>query len=154
MIEGYNSEEVIECCQEYLKVQREIGIPDSHYKGRLAGKGTNGRKMFTDSEYKEVSWAHFAVLMSTKLMELYIDEHMDIIMSKRKGHTGDWVMKQHKQCLTSWLKDKNIPPGETIDSITISKLAAGPSRQVTSWNSYEINGYTYYTHTKDSKCVN
>jgi hypothetical protein len=25
---------------------------------------------------------------------------------------------------------------------------------VTSWNSYEINGYTYYTHTKGSKCVN
>jgi hypothetical protein len=63
-------------------------------------------------------------------------------------------MKQHKQHLTSWLKDNNIPPGETIDSITISKLAAGPSRQVTSWNAYEINGYTYYTHTKDSKSVN
>jgi hypothetical protein len=52
------------------------------------------------------------------------------------------------------LKNKNIPPRETIDSITISKLAAGPSRKVTSWSAYEINGYTYYTHTKDSKCVN
>jgi hypothetical protein len=63
-------------------------------------------------------------------------------------------MKQHRQRITSWLKDKNIQPGETIDSITISKLAAGPSRQVTSWSSYEINGYTFYTHTKDSKSVN
>jgi hypothetical protein len=25
---------------------------------------------------------------------------------------------------------------------------------VTSWSSYEINGYTFYTHTKDSKSVN
>jgi hypothetical protein len=25
---------------------------------------------------------------------------------------------------------------------------------VTSWNAYDINGYTYYTHTKDSKSVN
>ena len=48
----------------------------------------------------------------------------------------------------------NIPPRETIDSITISRLAEGPSRQVTSWNAYDINGYTYYTHTKDSKYVN
>ena len=48
----------------------------------------------------------------------------------------------------------NIPPGETIDSITISRLAEGPSRQVTSWNAYGINGYTYYTHAKDSKFVN
>ena len=154
MIEGYSSEEVIECCQEYLKVQRGIGIPDSHYKGRLAGKGTNGRKIFIDNEYAEVSRAHYAVLASTKLMEPYIDEHMEIIQSERNGRTGDWVMKQHKQRLTSWLKDQNIQPGETIDSITISKLAAGPSRQVTSWSSYEINGYTYYTHAKDSKCVN
>jgi hypothetical protein len=52
------------------------------------------------------------------------------------------------------LKDKNILPGETTDSITISRLAAGPSRQVTSWNAYDINGYMYYTNTKDSKCVN
>jgi hypothetical protein len=154
MIEGYSSEEVIECCQEYLKVQRGIGIPVSRYKGRLAGKGTNGRKMFIDSEYTEVSGAHYAVLQSTKLMEPYIDEQMDIIMSERNGRTDDWVMKQLKQRLTSWLKDLNIPPGETIDSITISKLAVGPSRQVTSWNAYEINGYTYYTYTKDSKSVN
>jgi hypothetical protein len=75
-------------------------------------------------------------------------------MAERNGRSDDWVMKQHKQHLTSWLKDKNIPPGETLDSITIGRLAAGPSRQVTSWNAYEINGYTYYTHTKDSKCVN
>jgi hypothetical protein len=27
MIEGYGIEEVIECCQEYLKVQRGIGNP-------------------------------------------------------------------------------------------------------------------------------
>ena len=37
---------------------------------------------------------------------------------------------------------------------TISRLAEGPSRQVTSWNAYDINGYTYYTHAKDSKYVN
>ena len=38
MIEGYSTEEVIECCQEYLKVQKGIGIPDSCHKGRLAGR--------------------------------------------------------------------------------------------------------------------
>ena len=52
------------------------------------------------------------------------------------------------------MKDQNIQPRETIDSITISRLAAGPSKQVTSWNAYDINGYTYYTDTKDRKSVN
>ena len=63
-------------------------------------------------------------------------------------------MKQHKQRLTTWLKDQNISTRETTGDITISRLAAGPSRQVTSWNAYDINGYTYYTHAKDSKYVN
>jgi hypothetical protein len=87
-------------------------------------------------------------------MELHIEEHLAIITTERNGRSDNWVMKQHKQHLTSWFKDKNILPGETTDSITISRLAAGPSRQVTSWNAYDINGYMYYTHTKDSKCVN
>ena len=83
-------------------------------------------------------------------MQPYIDEHLAIIMVERNSRSDDWVMKQHKQQLTTWLKDQNIPPRETIDSITISRLAEGPSRQVTSWNAYDINGYTYYTHAKDS----
>jgi hypothetical protein len=28
MIEGYSTKEVIECCQEYLKVQKGIGKPN------------------------------------------------------------------------------------------------------------------------------
>ena len=87
-------------------------------------------------------------------MEPYIDEHLAIIREESNGRTDEWVMKQHKQRFTTWLKDQNIPPREIIDSITISRLAEGPSRQVTSWNAYDINEYTYYTHTKDSKYVN
>ena len=71
MIEGYSTEEVVECCQEYLKVQREIGKPDSRHKGRLARKGTNGRKVFIDYDYKEVSQAHYSVLQSTELMQAH-----------------------------------------------------------------------------------
>jgi hypothetical protein len=62
MIEGYSIEEVIECCQEYLKVQKGIGKLDSRHKGRLARKGTSGRKVFIDHDYKEVSQAHYSVL--------------------------------------------------------------------------------------------
>jgi hypothetical protein len=87
-------------------------------------------------------------------MQPYIDEHLAIINEERNGHTNEWVMKQHKQRLTTWLKDQNIPTRETTDDIIISRLAARPSTQVTSWKAYEINGYTYYTHANDSTCVN
>ena len=62
MIEGYSTKEVVECCQEYLKVYKGIGKPDSRQKGRLARKGTSGRKVFINHDYKEVSWAHYSVL--------------------------------------------------------------------------------------------
>ena len=35
----------------------------------------------------------------------------------------------------------------------IKRLAAGPSRQVTSWQGYDINGYLFYTAAKDKKTV-
>ena len=68
MIEGYSTEEVVKCCQEYLKVQKGIGKPNSRHKGRMAGKGTSGRKVFIDYDYKEMSRAHYSVLQSTQLM--------------------------------------------------------------------------------------
>ena len=38
MIEGYNTEEVVECCQEYLKVQKGIGKLDSRHKVGWLGR--------------------------------------------------------------------------------------------------------------------
>jgi hypothetical protein len=38
-------------------------------------------------------------------MQPYIDEHMAIIKVEKNGRSDDSVMKQHKQRLTSWLKD-------------------------------------------------
>ena len=60
--EGYSTEEVVECCQEYLKVQKGIGKPDSHHKDRLARMGTSGRKVFIVRDYKKVSRVHYSVL--------------------------------------------------------------------------------------------
>ncbi|MEM5398360.1 hypothetical protein, partial [Staphylococcus gallinarum] len=36
---------------------------------------------------------------------------------------------------------------------TIKRLASGPSSQVTSWQAYDINAYTFYTNAKDKKSV-
>ena len=83
MIGGYSTEEVIEYCQEYQKVQKGISKPDSCHKCRLARKGTRGRKVFIDHDYKEVSQAHYSVLQSTQLMQPYIDEHLAIIMVEK-----------------------------------------------------------------------
>jgi hypothetical protein len=42
MIEGYTTEEIIECYADYIKDGKSIGIPVSRHHGRLLGKGTKG----------------------------------------------------------------------------------------------------------------
>jgi len=46
MIEGYTTEEVIECYADYIKGGKPIGVPVSRHHGRLSGKGTVGHKTF------------------------------------------------------------------------------------------------------------
>jgi hypothetical protein len=45
--------------------------------------------------------------------------------------------------------DKDKPTEET----TMKMLASRPSSCVTSWQAFEINGYTYYTKEKDRRSV-
>uniref|UniRef100_K3YDP2 Uncharacterized protein n=1 Tax=Setaria italica TaxID=4555 RepID=K3YDP2_SETIT len=39
------------------------------------------------------------------------------------------------------------------EDVTLTRLASGPSSNVTSWEADEINGYTFYTTAKDIKSV-
>jgi hypothetical protein len=45
--------------------------------------------------------------------------------------------------------NKYIPTEE----MTMKILASRPSSCVTSWQAYDINGYTYYTKEKDRRSV-
>jgi hypothetical protein len=39
MIESYYIKESIDCCIDYIKDKRAIGLPESRHEGRLSGKG-------------------------------------------------------------------------------------------------------------------
>jgi hypothetical protein len=43
--------------------------------------------------------------------------------------------------------DKEIP----IEDMMMKMMASHPSSCITSWQTYDINGYTYYTKEKDKK---
>jgi hypothetical protein len=58
-------------------------------------------------------------------------------------------MKEHRCVFIRWLMDKEIP----IEDMMMKMLASHPSSCVTSWQAYDINGYTYYTKEKDKKSV-
>jgi hypothetical protein len=42
IMEGYTIEEVVECCADYVKDGKWIGLPIPLHEGRLRGKGKVG----------------------------------------------------------------------------------------------------------------
>ena len=68
IIEGYNTEEVIESCLGYLKDNVSLGLPIPHFLVRLEGVGTVGRKIFIDKDFKGVQQAYYSILQHLTLM--------------------------------------------------------------------------------------
>jgi hypothetical protein len=60
-------------------------------------------------------------------------------------------MKQHKLHFTTWLKDLNLPVGETEEEKMICLLTSRPHSFVKSWQAYDINGCTFHTKAKDNR---
>ena len=60
-------------------------------------------------------------------------------------------MKEHKRLFIDWLRDLDLPEGQTTDEITMKRLACGPSTTVNSWQGYDINGYSFSTRARDNK---
>jgi hypothetical protein len=87
------------------------------------------------------------------VMRPYIEKHLQELRERIQDET--LIMKQHKLHFTAWLKDLNIPIGETPEKM-IYLLLASPHSVVKSWQAYDINGFTLYTKAKDcrSQCQN
>jgi hypothetical protein len=149
IMEGYTTEEVVECCADYIKDKKRIGLPIPLHEGRLRGRGRMGQKSFVDSDYNSVSEAHFSVLQQLKIVAPYIEEHLSELRRDNISRTEAWIMKEHRRVFTTWLMDKDIP----TEDMTMKMLASRPSNCVTSWQAYAIDGYTYYIKEKGKKSV-
>ena len=156
MIEGYTTEEIIECCMDYIEGGSSIGLPVSRHEGSLSGKGISKRRSFTDRDYKNVEKAHFSVLQQLQITETYIEQHLAELRRKNADESDDWIIKEHKRSFTSWLMNLDLPSGESSEEKMIKRLASRPSKMVVTFEAYDINGFTFYTEQKDrkSKCQN
>jgi len=97
MIEGYSTEEVIECCLGYLNDKVSIGLPVPCFFGRLKGVGTVGRKTFIDKDFKGVQQAHYSILQHLAIITPLLNEHLSIIRAESNGRSDDWIMREHKR---------------------------------------------------------
>jgi hypothetical protein len=76
MIEGYTTDELIECCIDYVKDGNPIGVSVSRHHGQLSGKGIKGHKLFIDATYQRVCEAHFSIMQQLAVMRPYIEKHL------------------------------------------------------------------------------
>jgi hypothetical protein len=107
------------------------------------------QKSFVDRDYNSVSEPHFSVLQQLEIAASYIEEHLSELRRDNIGCTETCIKKEHRHIFTTWLMDKEIP----TEDMTMKMLASLPSSCVTSWQAYDINGYTDYTEEKDKKSV-
>ena len=112
-----------------------------------------GKKAFIPPDYNTILEAHHSILHQLSIMEPLIEQHIVELRKHYHGHTEEWLMKEHRNRFTSWLREKDIPNGETLEDQTIKVLASGPSRQVTTWQTYDISGFTFCTKSKDNKSM-
>jgi hypothetical protein len=88
-----------------------------------------GKKSFVPQDYNTVLEAHHSILHQLSIMEPLIEEHIDELRKHNHGHTDEWLMKEHKNRFTSWLREHVILDGETIEKCTFKVLASRPSRR-------------------------
>ena len=134
-------------------IKYPLVCPFLDFLGGWKGLGRLGEKIFIDKDFKGVQQAHYSILQHLTIMTTLVNEHLSMIRAECNGRSDDWIMREHKRRLTAWLKDLDLPDGETVEEQTIKRLAPGPSSQVTSWQGYDINGYLFYTAAKVKKTV-
>jgi hypothetical protein len=91
-MEGYTTEKVVECCVDYVKDGKRIGLTIPLHDGRLRGRGRMGQKTFLDRYYSLVSETHFSVLQQLVIAGLYIDEHLSELRRDNTDRTYAWIM--------------------------------------------------------------
>src|SRR5438132_6244743 len=78
---------------------------------------------------------------------MHIEElHMD-----NEDKQEEWIVKLHKLHFSPWLKKESIEDNGSIEAKMVKILARGPATLATSWQGYDINGWTFYTKKKDMK---
>jgi hypothetical protein len=76
MIEGYTTEEVVECYIDYIKDGKPIGVLVSRHHGRLSEKRTKGVKSIIDATYERVCETHFSIMHQLAVMRPYVEKHL------------------------------------------------------------------------------
>jgi hypothetical protein len=92
---------VVECCANYVKDGKKIGLLIPLHEGRLRERGRMSQKSFNDRDYNSVSETHFSVLQQLEIDAPYIEEHLFELHRDNIGRTEAWIIKEHRRIFTT-----------------------------------------------------
>ena len=96
--------------------------------------------------------AHFTVLQHMTVVAPYINEHKDMLQASNNRRTQKWLATEHMRRFPEWLKNKvKSSLGTTYIDPLVQLLGYGPQHAISTYQSYDINGYTFYTEQQDKK---
>ena len=133
---------MVEWCLGFIDPKNPIGIPKSRHEGRLAGRGILGEKTFIP-ELDAYEQAHFLVLQHTEEVSIYIDEYKEVLRQVNPERSETWLAKAHMKGFNIWFRDRMRNSRHCSQSLR--KLSRGPLFTITSYQGYDLNGYTFYT---------
>ena len=70
-------------CVDFIDDLNPVGVPMSCHEGRLKEKGILGKKSNMHIPESEIRKANFTVQQNSSLVAPYMDEHMNIVRSKK-----------------------------------------------------------------------
>nr|AAV32185.1 putative polyprotein [Oryza sativa Japonica Group] len=82
----------------------------------------------------------------------YIEEHLALVRARNIGKSDAWITRHHIDTFLAWIR-QHLMGNESINQ-QLAFLARGPSGSITTFQGYEINGYTFYTRAQDMKSTN
>jgi hypothetical protein len=121
---GYEIEESVEFCVDFIDDLSPIGVPMSCHEGRLKGKGALRKKSNMHIPDNKIRKANFMVLQNSSLVAPYMDEHVNIARSENLGKSEARITRHHIDSFAIWLKRKFIGD-DTIDK-QLQCLVRGP----------------------------
>ena len=140
---------VVDWCLDYIDPTNPIGIPKSRHEGRLAGVGILGEKTFNPNP-DAFRQAHFLVFQHTSEVSPYIDEHKQQLLQENLERSEAWLARAHMNGFNIWFRNR-IQKSDSSADDAVRSLAGGPLFTITSYQGYDINGYTFYTIEQDKK---
>ena len=163
IVQGWLTEECVSFCQNYMQTEEPVGLPVNKHLGRLEGVGhRTGRKelhVLNAGRRADFDRANLVALQHITMVEDYCIEHKASIKQKysdlgRAPPTDAQLLREHNSTFLGWFKKKlqdNPPPMNCSADILLYALSHGPAHNLVTYQSYDINGYTFCTEKKDSK---